>query len=435
MTPRTITIKKEDFRLLYSQQLNLKNNEVINKLGSIADVFRKFLENEAIISPISDKKLINYFEKCINPNEEVESIKNTLLEIAPGNGKVGFRQVNFLTNYVRNKTLSHIHKNNNNLKLLLHDHAFGSGGDLIKTIHATTMASIIVSPLIRICKTGTGNVTSLHGSYQAIKAFGYNEKGIDIKAINESLEKYNFAYITLSELGFPYSNNLKQARIELWEENLKTLEYNYQNQQNNWHSTVRNLDLPISIDIFKIIAPNAQLLNPVNHTTGISHIGMLPYVIGIYLELGSTGIIVHSYEGIDEISNAYRDVQEERPNNLLIKIDLDSIKILEFSPEDISLKRVPINQIEEQKEIETERDLFYRILTNENTYEIQGKRDFILANAASILVANNAFLLKEKDLIEQIQECISKVNYLINSGKSYDNFRRMINISKIELDS
>ena len=83
-------------------------------------------------------------------------------------GKVGFRQVNFLTDYVRKKTLKHIQKNNNNLQLIPHERAFGSGGDLIKTIHATTRASIIVSPLIRICKTGTGNITSLHGRYQAI---------------------------------------------------------------------------------------------------------------------------------------------------------------------------------------------------------------------------------------------------------------------------
>ncbi len=283
MKPRTITIRKEDFRLLYSQQSNLKKNEVISQLGSIQDVFSRFLENEREINPISNDRMINYFEKCIDPNEEVESIKNVLFEIAPGNGKVGFRQVNFLTDYIRKKTLKHIQKNNKNIQLIPHDHAFGSGGDLIKIINATTMASIIVSPLIKICKTGTGNITSLHGSYQAIRAFGSNQKAIDIKAINESLEKYNFAYITLKELGFPYSNNLKQARIKLWEQNLKTLEYNYKYKQYNWHSTVRNLDLPIVIDIFKVIAPNAQLLNPINHTTGISHIGMLPYVIGIYI--------------------------------------------------------------------------------------------------------------------------------------------------------
>lgn len=119
----------------------------------------------------------------------------------------------------------------------------------------------------------------------------------------------------------------------------------------------------------------------------------------------------------------------------MIKIDSESIKILEFCPECISLKRVAIEQIKEQKEIETERELFYRILTNENIQEIQGKRDFIVANAASILVANNVFSPKGKDLIEQIKECIDKVNYLINSGESYSNFRRMIDNIKFKRDS
>ncbi len=85
MKPRTITIKKEYFRSLYSQQSTRKKNQVINQLASRKDVLRKFLENEIRINPIGDKKLVNYLEKCIDPNQEVESIKNALFEIATGN--------------------------------------------------------------------------------------------------------------------------------------------------------------------------------------------------------------------------------------------------------------------------------------------------------------------------------------------------------------
>jgi anthranilate phosphoribosyltransferase len=206
------------------------------------------------------------------------------------------------------------------LDLIPHDHAFGSGGDFIKTIHATTSASIVVAPLMTMCKTGTINVTSLHGSDQAMTEIGYNQISIKPYLLKDLLVKYNFAFVSLGDMGLPYSDVLKKARKKLWEKNLEEINSRYRPEDNNWQKVVRNLNIPQVIDIFKIVTPNAQILNPVHHSTGVCHLKMIPYIIGVYLHLNSSGIICHCYDGIDEVSNASVTLLGDNPNNLIVII-------------------------------------------------------------------------------------------------------------------
>jgi anthranilate phosphoribosyltransferase len=311
------------------------------------------------------------------------------------------------------------------LDLIPHDHAFGSGGDFLKTMHATTSASIVVAPLMTMCKTGTTNVTSLHGSYQAMTELGYNQISVKPYLLKDLLVKYNFAFISLGDMGFPYSDVLKKARKKLWYKNLDEINYRYRPEENNWQEVVKNLNIPQVIDIFKIVAPNAQVLNPVHHSTGVCHLKMIPYIIGIYLHLSSSGIICHCYDGIDEVSNASVNLLGNNPNNLIVKIDSENITIAEFLPEDIGLERVSMEEIKEEKLLKEEINIFWQILAGKKEY-FKSKRDFIVANAALLLVAGNKVSNVDEDIVSQLREGVSIAENLIDSGKSYSNFSQLL---------
>jgi anthranilate phosphoribosyltransferase len=292
-------------------------------------------------------------------------------------------------------------------------------------MHATTSASIVAAPLVTICKTGTTNVTSHHGSYQAMRELGYNQIEVNPAHLKNLLVKYNFAFVSLAALGFPYSDALKEARKKLWAKNLSEVNRRYRPEKNNWQEVVKNLDIHLDIDIFKIVAPNAQVLNPVHHSTGVCHLGMIPYVIGIYLHLGNAGMIYHCYDGIDEVSNASVNVSRDVPNNLIVKVDSESITIAEFSPEDIGLERVSMEEIKEEKDLKDEINIFWQIISGEKEY-LKSKRDFIVANAALLLVTGNKVPNLDGNIVNQLRAGVDLAQYLIDSGKSRDNFSHLL---------
>ncbi|WP_017313988.1 hypothetical protein [Mastigocladopsis repens] len=418
-------ISKQDFQLLYSRGFISEKRNILAKLGSLELVFEKFIESESKTEAIKNAELIELFDSCSDKNKNIEELTETLKKIAPGNGRIGFHQVNFLIDYLRKKVWKYLQDKEYSLDLISHDHAFGSGGDFIKTMHATTSASIIVTPLVTICKTGTTNVTSQHGSSQAITELGYNHIQVNPFYLKELLVRYNFAFVSLADLGFPYSDKLIEARKQLWYQNLIEINRKYKPTKENWQEILKRTDISLDIDIFKIVAPNAQVLNPVHHSTGVCHLGMIPYVLGIYLHLGSKGIIYHCYDGIDEISNASVNQEKDIPNNLIIKIDSKSITIAEFSPEDIGLERVNIEEIKAEQEIKEEMNIFWEILSGDKQY-FKSKRDFLVANAGLLLVAGEKVPNLHEDIVSQLKTGVKIAEYLIDSGKSYENFHQIL---------
>ncbi|QSV63938.1 MAG: hypothetical protein HEQ26_15435 [Dolichospermum sp. DL01] len=419
------SIKKCDFQLLYSSSPINQKHHILSQLGPLQQVFKKFIETEQNTIPLENAELIELFDSCMDITKDVEELTEILQKIAPGNKRVGFHQINLIVDNLRTRLRKYLQYKGYTLDLIPHDHAFGSGGDFIKTIHATTSASIVVAPLMTMCKTGTINVTSLHGSDQAMTEIGYNQISIKPYLLKDLLVKYNFAFVSLGDMGLPYSDVLKKARKKLWEKNLEEINSRYRPEDNNWQKVVRNLNIPQVIDIFKIVTPNAQILNPVHHSTGVCHLKMIPYIIGVYLHLNSSGIICHCYDGIDEVSNASVTLLGDNPNNLIVKIDSENITIAEFLPEDIGLERVSIEEIKEKKLVSEEINIFWQILAGEKEY-FKSKRDFIVANAALVLVAGNKVSNLDQDIISQLREGVKIAENLIDSGKSYRNFSQLL---------
>ena len=393
-------------------------------LGPVLEqALSRFLLNEEQLEPMNESELVALFKKCIDPHAQFDELIETLRALSPGNGRIGYRQVNMLADTLRQHVDHFLRQGGHQLQdVLPHDHVFGSGGDFCKTIHASTASAIIVAPLLKICKTGTTNVTSHHGSAQVMTEFGYITRDLSIEQINEELLNYGFSFVPLSALNFPYSRALKEARGRLWNEAKSRLEEKCPIGAPGWQDAARTTHIPI--DIFKIVSPNAQVLHPLHHTTGVCHVDMLPYVLSLYLHLNSRGIIVHNYDTIDELTNASSDSTPDTPNNLILQVEADTVYINECSPEDLGLVRAKLSDIQEVEDLTTTNEDFWRVLSG---VEIGPKRDFLVINAALLLVAAHQFSTsQDTDLIEQLRSAIPVVEELLDSHKAEMNFRQLL---------
>jgi anthranilate phosphoribosyltransferase len=150
---------------------------------------------------------------------------------------------------------------------------------------------------------------------------------------------------------------------------------------------------------------------------------MIPYVLSLYLHLGSQGLIAYNYDTIDEIANASSDLSYATPNNLLIQVDANEIRIAEISPEDLGFVRARLEDIHEEEDLGTTNNDFWRILSGE---ERGPKRDFIVANAALLLVAAQQVPPSPSGLVGQLRMAIKIVEDLIDSHTSEQNFRQLL---------
>lgn len=418
-----VRLQKDDFRRLFTSLEDAEHEEaILCQLGPLRETFANFLAHERQLDPPDNATLVRYFDACSNPAQSPQDLLEILRLLAPGNGHIGRKQVNFLADHLRGRVERFLQSEQQDLSLLhTHDHVFGSGGDFCKTIHASTTAAIVAAPLVKICKTGTTNVTSYHGSAQAMETFGYRHPHLSIPTLNQELDSYGFTFIPLSALNFPYSPALKQAREILWHEAMGQLTQRCDVGAPNWQETLRTT--PLTLDIFKIVSPNAQVLRPAHHSTGICSLAMLPYVLSLYLHLNSEGIIVHCYDGIDELSNASSLSDTQQPNNLLIQVTRDEIIFEECSPEDLGLKRARLEEIREEVDLAATQSDTWHILAGE---EKGPGRDFIVANAALLLVANQGIVQHQESLHAQLREAIVRINTLIDSHKVIDNFTQLL---------
>jgi anthranilate phosphoribosyltransferase len=416
-------LQKRELQALYSAEAPLSyKQDVLQGLGPLKHVFTLFLEHEQQLAPMATSELTGLFERCSDQTRSAAELLDVLRQLAPGNGRIGYQQVNILTDHLRKRIAAFLHQNNHAFdQLLPHDHVFGSGGDFCKTIHASTAAAILASPFIKICKTGTTNVTSYHGSAQAMLEFGYDTKKLSINQMNNELERFGFAFVPLSALGFPYSPALKEARGLLWEEAREVLVRKSEIGGPDWQTAMWETAIPL--DIFKIVSPNAQVLNPLHHSTGVCHPHMIPYVLSLFLHLNTQGMIVYSYDGIDELATASSNLDARNHNNLLIWVRADDIIIMECSPEDLGFTRAHLNEIAEEENLSATNHDLWQVITGK---ERGPKYDFLVANAALLLVAAEYPPASRGDLIERLQAAVQLIKENISSAQAGNNFHQLL---------
>ncbi|MFM6375152.1 MAG: hypothetical protein ACKPH1_15745 [Microcystis panniformis] len=164
---------------------------------------------------------------------------------------------------------------NKNIISAQHYNSFGTGGDKIKTINISTIASIIASNFLNIYKVGTKAVTSIWGSSDFIKSLKSNLYQFPIAIRDKAFYQEGSGYFSLDELGYLYSNPLREARLMIYRESIP--------------------------DIYKIIFPVSNLTNSSGQVNGVYCSNYIDRYIDVSIALERNSLIVHSTHEIDEI--------------------------------------------------------------------------------------------------------------------------------------
>jgi len=152
-------------------------------------------------------------------------------------------------------------------------------------------------------------------------------------------------------------------------------------------------------------------MNPKTQITGSYDKKLVSLIIEIFKHLKKDGIIVHSYDGIDEFSNTSK--------NFIVEIKNGEIKECEIEPEDLGIKKVKPEDIAEFKDLKNQIESSWNILSGKETGP---KKDFIVLNTALLL-----YLTKR---VKTLKDGVDRANKLIESGKAYQNFKNLLNSQK-----
>jgi anthranilate phosphoribosyltransferase len=246
----------------------------------------------------------------------------------------------------------------------------GTGGDGLKTFNISTAASLVLASCgVKVAKHGGRAVSSLTGSKDVIQALGIPAHQT-VKDILYSLTQHHYAFISAPTFN-PALRDLAPLRKEL---GIPTL--------------------------LNIVGPIANPLRPLRQVIGVYQKQLLHKIAETCQTLGAKHVmVVHSQEGLDEISISGRTSIVELKNGYLQEYSL--------CPQDAGLKSAPLEMIEGGSPQENAA-LIHGILKG----EIQdARRDVVLLNAAAGLMV--------ADRTDSIREGVNMARTAIESGQSY----------------
>lgn len=250
-----------------------------------------------------------------------------------------------------------------------HYNIFGTGGDETKTINFSTIVSIIASNYVPVWKVGTRAVTAQWGSFEFIEFIKKVQSApqeypmYPIALVEKTRYAQGSGFISLQDLGFNYSNVLKKARKNLYDDGI--------------------------LDIYKIIFPIANLTDSNGQINGICSLAYLGYYIDVCRILKRNSLVVHSYKNIDELIAG---------NNLAVRLLAGQLTdIAEVEVPNIFLSQEKKAQydgfIAEANAVETHFGKFTEILAGQCSNEILWT---VAYNVASILNLDQEFLTSRK---------------------------------------
>lgn len=267
-----------------------------------------------------------------------------------------------------------------------HINIFGTGGDssndiLGKTLNISSLAAIIASQKTTVVKVGTRGVTAKWGSAEFFQYHANLPKNKKYPFIFKSPSRF----ISLTELGFRYSNNIILARRRIFYEN--------------------------RLDIFKVVFPFANLTHSYGQVNGIARTEYMKIYSLLSAERPKSKILLVNNEyGHDELLPG--------ENNLIFHFNGETKKInliLENSSKEIEGLFKQRDTIMEQ--VVTPKELLNNNLTREPFLDI------LCINAACIVAINywsdfSSNLLTEKS--KQLKNIIlNKLDFAENQNSVY----------------
>lgn len=250
----------------------------------------------------------------------------------------------------------------------------GTGGDGKNTFNISTLSAFVLAASgIPVAKHGNHGSTSISGSSDILKYFGYDFKTTS-QELNQELEKFNLCFIH-APLFHPTLKLVAKQRKELG---------------------VRTF--------FNLLGP---LVNPARvkyKYIGVYNLEVARLYNYVLQDQDSKYCLVHSLDGYDEVSltSAFKCIGNSSERT--------------FEPFDLGYEYLKQEQISSGSTIKYAAEIFVNVLSNKATEEQK-----------KVVIVNSALAMNCYDSQRSITDCIQHCKETIESKKAFHLFNQIIN--------
>lgn len=332
---------------------------------------KEILDKLCNLNDLSEKEVNFFFSELMSGNLS-ESISAAIL-VALKIKKPSKEEIFYASNYLLNSLDLNSTRNNNYIDLC------GTGGDGKSSINVSTISSLILSSLdVKVAKHGNRSVSSNVGSADLFEALNVSFDK-DYEGALENIKNKNLTFLFAP----------------------------------NFHSSMKNV-AKIRKDIatrtiFNVLGPLINPLKPSHQLLGVYDSQLLePIAETLMLQGLNSAMVVHSFDGMDEISISDKTHVVELRNEKIIKYV--------FNPTDYGFTignsdKLVIKNVEESKNI------FLGIIKGEIRDE---RRDICVINSGAGLYLTNDNL--------SLSDCFENIKEKIDSGHIYNIFKERFNL-------
>lgn len=332
---------------------------------------KEILDKLCNLNDLSEKEVNFFFSELMSGNLS-ESISAAIL-VALKIKKPSKEEIFYASNYLLNSLDLNSTRNNNYIDLC------GTGGDGKSSINVSTISSLILSSLdVKVAKHGNRSVSSNVGSADLFEALNVSFDK-DYEGALENIKNKNLTFLFAP----------------------------------NFHSSMKNV-AKIRKDIatrtiFNVLGPLINPLKPSHQLLGVYDSQLLePIAETLMLQGLNSAMVVHSFDGMDEISISDKTHVVELRNDKIIKYV--------FNPTDYGFTignsdKLVIKNVEESKNI------FLGIIKGEIRDE---RRDICVLNSGAGLYLTNDNL--------SLSDCFENIKEKIDSGHIYNILKERFNL-------
>lgn len=324
---------------------------------------KEILDKLCNLNDLSEKEVNFFFSELMSGNLS-EGISAAIL-VALKIKKPSKEEIFYASNYLLNSLNLNSTRNNNYIDLC------GTGGDGKSSINVSTISSLILSSLdVKVAKHGNRSVSSNVGSADLFEALNVSFDK-DYEGALENIKNKNLTFLFAP----------------------------------NFHSSMKNV-AKIRKDIatrtiFNVLGPLINPLKPSHQLLGVYDSQLLePIAETLMLQGLNSAMVVHSFDGMDEISISDK--------THVIELRNDKISKYVFNPTDYGFTignsdKLVIKNVEESKNI------FLGIIKGEIRDE---RRDICVLNSGAGLYLTNDNL--------SLSDCFENIKEKIDSGHIYN---------------
>lgn len=324
---------------------------------------KEILDKLCNLNDLSEKEVNFFFSELMSGNLS-EGISAAIL-VALKIKKPSKEEIFYASNYLLNSLDLNSTRNNNYIDLC------GTGGDGKSSINVSTISSLILSSLdVKVAKHGNRSVSSNVGSADLFEALNVSFDK-DYEGALENIKNKNLTFLFAP----------------------------------NFHSSMKNV-AKIRKDIatrtiFNVLGPLINPLKPSHQLLGVYDSQLLePIAETLMLQGLNSAMVVHSFDGMDEISISDK--------THVIELRNDKISKYVFNPTDYGFTignsdKLVIKNVEESKNI------FLGIIKGEIRDE---RRDICVLNSGAGLYLTNDNL--------SLSDCFENIKEKIDSGHIYN---------------